>query len=223
MKIKDLKEFNKPIQKLIKNGVESLSTTELLAIIINTGTSKESCIDIANNILNSLNELSDILSISFNQLLKFSGVKEKKAALIISAIEFVKRCENSFNPGITIDNKKIIHKLLLPKIINLKVEHIYIFYLDVRLRVIKMNEFKSDIPNAIVLPLKSIIKEAILLDTVFVIVAHNHPSNHVNPSKQDISSTIDLMNALKTVGIELLDHVIVARNNCYSFKENEII
>jgi DNA repair protein RadC len=86
-----------------------------------------------------------------------------------------------------------------------------------------MNEFKSDIPNAIVLPLKSIIKEAILLDTVFVIVAHNHPSNHVNPSKQDISSTIDLMNALKTVGIELLDHVIVARNNCYSFKENEII
>jgi len=223
MKIKDLKEFNKPIQKLIKNGVETLSTTELLAIIINSGTAKESCIDIANNILNSLNDLSDIINISFNQLIKFSGIKEKKAAVIISAIELVKRCESTFNPGITIDNKTVIHKLLLPKIINLKVEHIFIFYLDVRLRVIKLKELKSDIPNAIVLPVKSIIKEALLLDSVFMIIAHNHPSNNVTPSKSDISATLDFIKALKTVDIELLDHVIVSRNNCFSLKENSII
>lgn len=222
MKIKDLKNFDKPIEKLINNGPNTLSTEELLAILINTGTKNESCIEIAKSIINSCNSLADMLTININQLSKFKGIKEKKAASIIAAIEFVKRCQNTFKPGITLENKEVIHNILLPKICNLRVEHLFIFYLDIKLKVIKLKEIASENPNIINLPIKGIIKEAISLDASFIILSHNHPSNNVEPSSSDIKSTIELDNSLKTVDLLLLDHVIVGRTCCYSMKEHQI-
>ena len=106
MKIKELKSFNKPIEKLIYNGPNSLSNDELLAILINTGTKNESCIDIAKRILNSITNLSNLTDITVNQLIKFKGIKEKKAALIVAAFELVKRCNESYNLGETIERKE---------------------------------------------------------------------------------------------------------------------
>ncbi len=216
MKIDDLKDFNKPINKLCKDGVQSLSNEELLAIIINAGTKDESCIDIAQNILNSLDNLNDFLDINITKLTKFKGIGKKKASTIVASIELYKRCSSSVKNREIITTKDKFYHILKPRIINLKVEHIFICYLDAKLGMINLEEIKGGTPNHIIFPFRNIVKKALELDCVSVIIAHNHPSGDTMPSEDDIKATEKLYNSLKNVDIYLLDHLVVGRDDYFS-------
>ncbi len=219
MKIDELKDFNKPINKLCKNGVESLSNEELLAIIINAGTKDASCIDIAQNILNSLDNLNDFLNLNLNKLMKFKGIGEKKASTILASIELYKRCSSCFKNREVITTKDKFYRLIKPRIMNLKVEHIFICYLDAKLGVISLEEIKGGTPNHIFFPFRNIVKKALELDSVSVIIAHNHPTGDTMPSEDDIKATEKLLEALKNVDIFLLDHLVVGRDDYFSIFE----
>lgn len=219
MKIDDLKDFNKPINKLCKDGAQSLSNEELLAIIINAGTKDSSCIDIAQNILNSLNNLNDFLDLNISKLTKFKGIGMKKAATIVAAIELNKRCSSCFENREIITTKDKFYRIIKPRIVNLKVEHIFICYLDAKLRIINLEEIKGGSPNHILFPFRNIIKRALELDSVSVIIAHNHPSGDTMPSEDDINATEKLFVALRNVDINLLDHLVVARDDYFSIFE----
>ncbi len=219
MKINELKDFNKPINKLIQNGVESLSNEELLAILINTGTKNLSCLEISQKILNSLTSLNELLDLNIQKLMKFEGIKEKKAATIISSLELFKRASRTLKQDIIINNKAKFYQLIKPYVISLKVEHVFICYLDAKLHVIFLEEIKGGNPNNIVFPIRNIVKKALELDSVSVIIAHNHPSGDTMPSENDIEATEKLLLALNNVDINLIDHLVVSKEEYFSIFE----
>ncbi len=220
MKIKDIKDYLRPLDKFYKNGVNELSNQELLAILINSGTKEKNCIDLANDIFNSLNNESDYINIDTNSLLKIRGIGKRKAALIVSSIELVKRCQKFIDTNIIINDKEVVYNLLKPRIQNLKHEKIFVLFLNVKLKLIKLKEYDNFEISQISIPIRDIIKEAINNQASFIILSHNHPSGDTTPSKSDINSTIKLMEALDYMNIQLLDHIIVSPCGMYSLKEN---
>lgn len=220
MKIKDIKDYLRPLDKFYKNGVNELSNQELLAILINSGTKEKNCIDLANDIFNSLDNESDYINIDTNSLLKIRGIGKRKAALIVSSIELVKRCQKFIDTNVIINDKEVVYNLLKPRIQNLKHEKIFVLFLNVKLKLIKLKEYDNFEISQISIPIRDIIKEAINNQASFIILSHNHPSGDTTPSKSDINSTIKLMEALDYMNIQLLDHIIVSPCGMYSLKEN---
>lgn len=220
MKIKEIKSYLRPIEKLDKDGVESLSNEELLAILINTGSTEKSCIELARDILNSLNSLNDLLYINKSQLMNFKGIKDKKASVIVSAIELVKRASKDVKKGIEIVDKKTIYNILKPQIEGLTYEKLFVFFLDVKCRLIKLSTYSEEAASFTKIPARQIVNEAMNLKSSMIILAHNHPSGDLRPSANDISSTEAFEKVLSTLSIHLLDHVIVSSEGSYSLKDN---
>ncbi len=220
MKIKEIKDYQRPIEKLKSNGVQSLSDQELLAILINTGSSSKSCIDLANEILNSLNSLNQLLYISFNDLTKFNGIGDKKASVILSAIELVKRSMKNVKIGEEITNIKQVFNMLKPEVEGLNFEKLFVFFLDIKCRLIKLSTYSNEDTSSASIPARLIVNEAINLKSSLIILSHNHPSGDTRPSKNDIKSTMEFEKVLNTLGIHLLDHVIVSSSSYYSLKDN---
>ena len=110
--------------------------------------------------------------------------------------------------------------MLKPRIQNLKHEKIFVLFLNVKLKLIKLKEYDNFEISQISIPIRDIIKEAINNQASFIILSHNHPSGDTTPSKSDINSTIKLMEALDYMNIQLLDHIIVSPCGMYSLKEN---
>ncbi len=216
MKIDDLKDYNKPINRLLNEGVETLSNEELLAIIINAGTKNISCIDIAQNILNSFDNLNDFLNLNVSKLIKFKGIGKKKAATIVASIELNKRASFTIKDRERIVTKDRFYQIIRPKIINLNVEHIFICYLDAKLKMILLEEIKGGTPTHVIFPFRNIIKKALEIDAVSILLAHNHPSGDTMPSEDDIVATEKLLIALKNVEINLLDHIVVSKDDYFS-------
>ena len=219
MKIKDLKDFNKPVNKLLTLGVSNLSNEELLAILINNGTREESCMDISRNILNSISSLNELLNINITELMKFKGIKEKKAALIIAAIELFKRSIKDYKYDVVIYSKEVFYNIVKKKIKGINVEHIFIGYLNSKLKLIYLQELEGGSPNNIVFPIRNIVKKALDLDAVSVVISHNHPSGDTMPSEADIKATLKLQKALNNVDISLLDHLVVSESEYTSIFE----
>ena len=220
MKIKDYKDYLRPYEKANINGIDKLNNEELLAILINCGTKNKNCLEISHDILNSLTDLSELLVITKEELEKFPGIGRKKAIMILSAIELVKRCESVVNETLQIQDKETVYKLLRPKISGLKTEKLFVFFLNVKLRLIRLKEYENFDVSSVQIPIRDIVKEAVLNAASFIIISHNHPSMDVTPSKNDIKSTLELYEALSIMNIELLDHVIVSTDGAYSLKEN---
>ncbi len=220
MKIKEIKSYLRPIEKLEKNGVESLSNEELLAILINTGNAEKSCIELASDILNSLNSLNDLLYISKSDLEEFKGIGDKKASVIISAIELVKRCSQDIRKGIEVKDSNAVYEILKPQIEGLTYEKVFVFFLDVKCRLIKLATYSDDHASLTNIPVREIVRDAINLKSTLIILAHNHPSGDTTPSREDIEATEDIERVLSTLSIHLLDHVIVSYTGLYSLKDN---
>lgn len=220
MKMKEIKPYLRPIEKLDNTGVESLSNEELLAILINTGSPEKSCIELAQDILNSLNSLNDLLYINKRQLTNFKGIGDKKASVIVSAIELVKRCSKDIKKGIEIVNNNTIYDILKPQIEGLTYEKLFVFFLDIKCRLIKLSTYSEEAASFTKIPARQIVNEAIILKSSMIILAHNHPSGDLRPSKNDIKSTEEFEKVLSTLSIHLLDHVIVSKDGSYSLKDN---
>ncbi len=220
MRIKDMKDYLKPIEKLKEYGVKSLSEVDLLAILIKSGTKEKNCIELAREILNDLDNLSDIFNYDYIRFTKYKGIGEVKAIQIVSGIELFKRASASYKTGILVDNKETVFSLLKPRIKGINYEKVFILYLNIKCKLIKIEEFNDYEPSQINLPIKYIIEKCLLLKSSFIIISHNHPSNDTNPSDNDIDMTIKLEEALNTIDVRLLDHVIIGNDNCFSLKEN---
>lgn len=220
MTIKEIKEFLRPIEKLEANGVESLSNEELLAILLNTGTNEKNCIELSQEILNSLNSLNEFLYLDIEDLKQFKGIGSKKASLIVASIELIKRCMKDIRNGIKIKKHEDIYNILLPRIEGLTYEKLFVFYLDSKCRLIKLKEYGSDGASFVEIPTREIVNEAIKLKASAIILSHNHPSGDTTPSRNDISATIEFQHLLETLRIQLLDHIIVSTTDFHSLKNN---
>lgn len=220
--IKDLPLIDRPRERLLKYGTESLSNEELLSIILRAGT-KDICVkELSNNILKSINNINDLRDITISKLKNIKGIGEVKAITLIAAIELGKRVyydENEIKNE-TLDSSNKIYNFIKNKLINKKQEYFYCIYLDNKKKLLDYKLlFIGTLNNASVHP-REIFKNAYLLSASSIICIHNHPSNDVLPSNEDIVLTKKLVEIGKLQGINVIDHLIIGNNNYYSFYDN---
>lgn len=216
--IHDLPRIERPREKLIRYGAHRLSNSELLAIILRTGRRGESVLVLADRILRQIN-LEKLTDLSFEEFRKISGIGPVKACELLSCVELGRRI---------FEHKKVsISQLLSPQDVfdNLndirisKKEHFVVFFLDSRNQEIKREIISIGTINASLVHPREVFEPAVKYLAVQVILAHNHPSGELTPSEDDLAVNKRLSEAGKILGIEVLDHIIVAKAGFLSFKE----
>ena len=222
MNFKNLPDEEKPRERLIKYGKENISNSELIEIILKSGTKKAGIKEISHNILSSVNNISKLKNMEINSLLKIDGMSKVKAIELVAAIELGRRVyeDSSYNDLVYLTTPNSIinyfHSLFKGK----KQEYFYVVYLDNQKKYIdKKLLFKGTVNYSLVHP-REVFKEAYLLSATYIICIHNHPSGDASPSSNDIDITKKLKQIGNIHGIGLLDHIIVGDNNYYSFFED---
>jgi len=222
MKVKDLPLLDRPREKLRMIGAENLSTSELLAIILRTGTKKRSVIEIAYEILSTIGNTSNLENTTMEKLCKIKGIGKDKATNVLAAIELGRRIflEREDFP-VVLDSTESIFNYSKYFFHGKKQEHFYCLYLDTKKKLIASKLlFIGTINKSIVHP-REVFKEAYLLSASAIVCIHNHPSGIVYPSLKDIEFTQDLIKIGNIQGIPILDHLIVSEHNYYSFEQDK--
>ncbi len=218
LRIRDLSAEDKPREKLIKHGPSVLSTAELLAVLLNTGTRKEGVLEMAARTIKEYGEKSLINQVNVEQMAKDLNIPTMKAAQIVACSELGRRFykRNSLGPAVIRTSKDVYN--YLRDMQNLSKEHLRGIYLNTHHRVIHDEVISIGTINSNLVHPREVFKPAVEYGAVAVILAHNHPSGTTKPSQADIEITRQLVTAGKILGINLLDHVIITRNKFASIE-----
>lgn len=216
--VKQLPSEKQPRERLILHGPDSLSNSELLAIIFGTGTRNESVLEMASRVIKEYGSRSIIEIRDVNRAIDLLGLGKVKACQLVSCFELGRRFyreESGKFP--VIRDPKDIYKLL-PEMRNLRKEEIRGLYLNSRQKLIHSETISVGNLNTNIVEPRDIFQPAIEFCALAVIVVHNHPSGDSTPSKEDIDFTKRIEKAGKILGIQLLDHVIISKNDFYSIR-----
>jgi DNA repair protein RadC len=202
-----------PRQKLIANGPTSLSDSELLAVVLNTGYGHKSAMNLAQEILAKASyNLSEVGRLNVNQLKKIEGIGDAKAAILVAVMELSRRKQAGFIlPRKTIKSIQDVALYLKPLLGDQTYESFHVLYLDNSSKMLKCSCVgKGGITNAPV-DIRIILREALELGATQIILCHNHPSGNLKPSAADVSITEKIKKAAKLMDLNVLDHIIVSK------------
>ena len=221
--LKDIPKEERPRERFIKYGVDNLSVSELISIILNTGTKDLSVIDLSNTILKTISDISDLKFLTLNKLKNIQGIGEVKAIKLLCALELGKRVYfDKKMLKIKMNNSTRIYDFMKDKFKDNKQEYFYALYLDSKKNLIDHKLlFLGTLNKSIVHP-REIFKYAYLLSASSIICIHNHPSGDTEPSIEDIQITKTLIEIGKLQDIKVIDHIIIG-NDYFSFFENGMI
>ena len=221
-KIKDLPEFERPREKLIKKGAKALKKEELLAILLRTGLKGKNALEVADDILVKYGD-KKLIDVSYKELRNIHGIGPTKAAQVIAAIELGKRLyKEKVEKEVFINSPKDILKEV-GHIRENKKENFIALYLDARNRLIYKETVSIGTLNANLIHPREVFEPAVRYLAAQIIVAHNHPSGDPEPSTEDLAITKRLAESGKILGIEITDHIIVAKNGFISFKAKRLL
>ncbi len=223
--IKDIPLSERPRERLINKGVEYLSNEDLLAILLKTGTKDYSVKTLASNILKQIENINNLKDINLESLIKIKGIGKAKACEILAAIELGKRLNQKIDNlnQIKVYSSSSIYEYYQAKLGDKLQEYFYCVYLDTKNHIIKDKLlFIGTINESLIHP-REIFKEAYLLSASSIICVHNHPSGNINPSNNDIIMTKQLIEVGKILGIKVLDHIIIGKDNYFSFNDNNLV
>ena len=216
---------DRPREKLLQKGEKTLSNSELLAILLRTGTKGHSAIDLSRQILDHFGTFRAMAHTDPSQWRQFKGLGNAKLAQIKAAIEIGRRFreEEIKEDRPQIKSAKDVSDLLMPRMRDLKVEVFKIVLLNSQNRIITILDITEGTVNQANPIIREIFQKALQHFAVSIICVHNHPSGEINPSNEDKSFTKELLAACKIMRIKLLDHVIIADNKYYSFIDESLI
>ena len=225
MSIKLLAEDDRPREKFLLKGKNSLSDAELLAIIMGSGNREDSAVQLARKILDSVgNNWHNLSLLQISDLMKFKGVGEAKAISIATALEIGRRRAAQEVPEkIQITNSQETHKVLAPFLADLRTEEFWAVFLNQNNRIIAKSRLSSGGINQSVVDIRILFKYALEHFATGIIVAHNHPSGNLKPSQEDLKITKQIAEAGKILNIQLLDHLILAQNSYLSFADENLL
>ena len=219
-KIKELPKVERPREKLMKYGPEKLSNSELLAILLRVGRPGQNVIEIARQILQKVGA-QNLPNLALKELTNLPGIGPVKACEIIACFELGKRLLQHKKAEIYLKPKDVWEEL--KDLRNHKKEHFIIFYLDSRNQEIKREVISIGSLTANLVHPREVFEPAVRNLAAQIVVAHNHPSEDLEPSRDDLEITKRLVEAGKILGIEVIDHIIVTKNGFLSFKEKNLI
>lgn len=225
LRMLDIPENERPKEKLLRYGAESLSNPELLAIVLRTGTKGENVLNLSRKIIAELNGLNGILNASVKEMTKIKGVKEAKASQILAIAELFRRFNTykSFNEFKRITSPREVANMLYGEMGASNQEVLKLIILNTKNEVVKIKDvFKGSLNSSLVHP-REIFNEAIRSSAASIIICHNHPSGDPTPSSEDIKVTTRINQSGEIIGIKLIDHIIIGRNNYVSLKEKGIL
>ena len=218
IKMKELPVSERPYEKLELYGAENLTNSELLAIIIKSGTKENTALDLAKKVL-SLNDSTNKEDISFLQeisivdYMKIKGIGKVKAIQLQAVSELAKRINKPINKeNIKIKESKDVAKLLMSELRYEKREKVKLILLNSKNIVVKIKDISYGGSNFAMIEPKEVLNEAIKLQAPKIILVHNHPSGDVTPSKADFNITDRIYEASEILGIKFLDHIIIGDN-----------
>ena len=215
---------DRPREKLLKKGVDALSNAELIAILIGSGNRDESAVELAKRILSEANNnLNELGKYTIKNLMKFKGIGQAKAISIIAALELGRRRNLSDalqRPEIL--SSKDAFELLYPKLADKNIEEFWVIILR-KNKVLGMERISSGGLDASMVDIRLLIKTLLDKEATAFIVAHNHPSGNKNPSKSDINLTSKIKEASQIMNLQLLDHLILAKDDYFSFVDERIL
>jgi DNA repair protein RadC len=220
MKIKEIAKVERPREKLIKYGPGRLSTSELLAILLRSGKKGENVVELAHKILKKY-KAENLPHITYDSLRSVSGLGPAKACEIVACFELGKRLLKEKPAALYLKPEDIWEKLKDYR--EHKKEHFIIFYLDSRNREIKNEVVSVGSLNANLVHPREVFEPAVKNLAAQVILAHNHPSGDPEPSEDDLALNKRLAEAGKILGIEVIDHIIIAKSGYLSFKEKGLL
>lgn len=225
LKIKDIPQNERPKEKLLTYGADSLSNSELLAIILRTGTKGENVLELSGKLLSKFKGLDGILQAGFNDVMSIKGIKEGKASQILALAELFRRFKTlkSMTKDVKITSPKDLADLLMGEMNELNQEVLKVILLSTKNIIVgSKNVFKGSLNTSVVHP-REIFKEAINKNSASIIICHNHPSGDPTPSKEDINITLRVKECGNIIGIPLIDHIIIGNNKFVSLKEKGLI
>lgn len=219
--VKDIPSSERPRERMIEFGPESLNNAELLAILLRTGSANESVLTLAQRIISQIGELRGLYDITIEELTKVKGIGPAKAIQIKAAIELGKRVtkEHSLNRNNSIRSPKDVADYIMEDLRHLKQEHFVTLLLDTKNNVIAKETISIGTLNSSIIHPREVYKPAIKKSVSAIIVAHNHPSGDPTPSREDIEVTKRLKEAGEILGIDLLDHIIIGDSKYFSLKD----
>jgi DNA repair protein RadC len=230
-KLMELAESERPQERLQRLGASALSETELLAMLLRSGSKGHNFLNVASNIINDAGSLSNLVSWDDSEFRRFKGIGKVKALQLVTVVEICRRvlaASTEANP--ILDAPKRIFEFMRSRAIGLEIEKFWTLCLDRKNRLIRSCEVTSGTASHSLAHPREVFREAIRHGSSAIICVHNHPSGDPSPSAADIKVTRQLREASQTIGIDLLDHIIIGspqkdpnRIGYYSFQKCGIL
>jgi len=224
LSIRNWPEDDRPREKLLKQGEQVLSNAELLAIVIRTGTTGKSAIDLGRELLNKFKTLRSMSGVDISEFKEISGLKDAKIAQLKAAIELGRRMmseEKAFH-GVVKSSADVVD-FLMPLMRDLKKELFKILLLDKGNHVSEVIDIDVGTVDRVNPSVRDILLNALKYQSPSMILAHNHPSGNIKPSDADKILTKDLVKAARAMELRIFDHVIIGENSYFSFADKGLI
>lgn len=214
-------EEDRPREKLMRLGPTALTNAELLAILVGSGSTKETAVDLMKHVLNDCNNnLNTLGKKSIDELITYNGIGEAKAITIIAACELGKRRQlEKAEERTDLGSATAIYNLMHPIMQDLDTEEGWILLMNQNFKLIEKKCISHGGISETAIDIRLIIKEAILRNATIIALCHNHPSNNIHPSKEDDNLTKRIKDACNLMRIYFLDHVIITDGLYYSYRE----
>ena len=213
-----------PREKAKEFGIASLTDNELLALIIKSAYKNKTVFELVDEILSISNGFSNLLSLNYEELVSIKGIKQAKAFEILAILEISKRLNRVDKiEEINLDEPKKVVNWLRLNIAYSDKEEFFTIYLNGQGNIIKSEVMFKGSKNSSMVGIDEILRKAILNKASYILVAHNHPSGNPSPSKADIDLTKRLFSAAQLISIPLIDHIIISKNDYFSFKNNDML
>ena len=225
LSIKNWAEDDRPREKLLQKGKLSLSDSELIAILIGSGSKNETAVELSKRILSSTkNNLSELGKLSIGQLCKFKGIGPAKAVSIVAALELGRRrrLEEALEQK-KISSSQSIFEIMQPVIGELPHEEFWIIYLNNSNKVIEQFQISKGGITGTLVDVRITLKKALEVGAVSIILVHNHPSGNLKASEADKQLTKKLKTAAESLDIKVLDHIIVTEKSYLSFADEGML
>jgi DNA repair protein RadC len=222
-RITDLESSERPRERLAELGAQSLSTSELLAILLRVGVAGENSVQVGQRLLKEFGGIRGLQRASFLELCKQKGVGQAKAAQVKAALELGQRLRSeNADERAEIHNPKSAAELVEYEMAELPQEHLRVINLDTRNHVINIEQVYVGSVNASSVRVGELFKSAIQRNATAIILVHNHPSGDPTPSPEDVALTRAVIQAGKLLDVDVLDHLVIGRGRFVSLKERGV-